>query len=201
MSEQTAWYVLHTKPRRELLVASLLDRQDALALFLPEVKQRQRGELQLAPLFPCYLFVHADLTRLPTTLLTRTPGVIGLVGNEHQPLPVADEVVTHLRKRVAEVNAQGGLILHSFYEGERVRITGGSLQGLDAVFVGPLHPAARVQVLLHFLGRQQQVEVDVDLLEKAPALPSASQLPRPRRTRGQGRRIRQEVMSDAAVLT
>lgn len=192
MSEQTPWYVLHTKPRRELLVASLLDRQEALSLFLPEVKQRLRGELQLAPLFPCYLFVQADLARLPTTLLRHTPGVIGLVGNERQPLPVADEVVAHLRQRVAEVNDQGGLILHSFYEGERVRITAGSLQGLDAVFVGPLHPAARVQVLLHFLGRQQQVEVDVDLLEKAPALRSAEIMPRGRRTRGHGRRIRKE---------
>ena len=192
MAEQTLWYVLHTKPRRELLVASLLDRQEALSLFLPEVKQRLRGELQLAPLFPGYLFVQADLAHLPAHLLTHTPGVIGLVGSERQPLPVADEVIAHLRQRVAEVNLQGGLILHSFHEGERVRITAGSLQGLDAVFVGPLHPATRVQVLLHFLGRQQQVEVDADLLEKAPSLHPAELRPRARRTRGHGRRIRQE---------
>jgi len=51
------------------------------------------------------------------------------------------------------------------------------------VFLGPLTPAARVQVLLQFLGRQQQVEVDVNAIEPSTVLK------RPRRTRGHGRRI------------
>ena len=65
-------------------------------------------------------------------------------------------------------------------EGQTVRILAGPLQGMDAVFVGPLTPAARVQVLLQFLGRQQQVEVDADAVE--PAAP----IKRPRRTRDAG---------------
>ena len=185
----TPWYVIHTHPRRELLVTSLLGRYDELTLFLPEVLQYQRGEKQLAPLFPSYLFVQVDLSSSAAGKLIHTPGVIGLVGSERQPLPVADETIRMLQERIERVNAQGGLSAHSFYPGDPVAIKAGPLQGLEAVFVGPMHPTQRVQVLLYFLGQEQQVEVEANLLEKANPPSQRSAIKQPRRTRGQGRRI------------
>ena len=48
-----------------------------------------------------------------------------------------------------------------------------------------MKPAARVEVLLRFLGQEQHVEVDADALE-----PRQEMVKRPRRTRGGGRKIR-----------
>ncbi len=100
-----------------------------------------------------------------------------------EPVQVPGDQVAQLCGRVETINAAGGLPAHNLHAGQPVQILRAPLQGLDAVFLGPLTPAARVQVLLQFLGRQQQVEVDVNAIEPSTVLK------RPRRTRGHGRRI------------
>lgn len=191
IADTTPWYVLQTRPRRELLVAGQLERHTGLAIFLPEVLQPSARGTGLVPLFPGYLFVQVDLQQRPAGLVIHTPGVIRLVGHGQQPTPVAAEVVQRLQERVHQVNAKGGLPHHSFQPGDPVTFTTGPLHGLDAVFVGPQTPSQRVQVLLYFLGQQQQMEVDVQLLEKTNGpRPQASPARPPRRTRGKGRRIR-----------
>ena len=183
----TPWYVIHTKPRRELLVTSQLEGMEALTVFLPEVIQHGAGGAQPHPLFPSYLFVQVDLQSSAAGKLIHTPGVIGLVGSERQPTPVAAATIQALQERVQQVNAGGGLLPHTFQVGDLVTLKAGPLQGLDAVFVGPLTPSRRVQILLQFLGQQQQVEVDVRLLEKGNQPPQPQAERRPRRSRGQGR--------------
>ena len=183
------WYVLHTKPRRELLVTSQLEHAEALTIFLPEVIQQGPRGVQPLPLFPGYLFVQVDLQSSAAGRLIHTPGVIGLVGSDRQPTPVAAATIQALQARVQQVNRDGGLAIHPFQIGDAVTFKAGPLQGLDAVFVGPLTPSRRVQVLLHFLGQQQQVEVDVRLLEKGNAHAPQPTDHAQRRTRGKGRRI------------
>lgn len=180
------WYVLHTKPRRELLVASQLERAE-VTIFLPEVLQLNSKGCQGVPFFPGYLFVQLDLQSSAAGKLIHTPGVIGLVGSERQPIAVAAAVVAGLQERVAALNAKGGLMPHPFQSGDPVRFTAGPLQGLAAIFVGPLTPTRRVQVLLQFLGQQQQVDVDVQLLEKGPTGQQSPAPHPPRRSRGKGR--------------
>lgn len=180
------WYVIQTRPRRELLVASQLERAD-VTNFLPEVLQQRATGTQPLPLFPGYLFVQVDLRSSAAGRLIHTPGVIRLVGSDRQPTPVAATTVEALQARVAQVNAKGGLAPHNFQVGDALIFTAGPLQGLEAIFIGPLTPSQRVQVLLHFLGQQQQVEVDVRLLEKNsnPRQPQGAHPPR--RSRGKGR--------------
>ena len=147
----------------------------------------------MAPLFPGDLFVQVDLTSSPAGALVHTPGTIGLVGFAGQPTPVADAVVEALQARVAQVNAQGGLAPHPFRAGDPVRFRSGPLQGLDAVFAGPLEPAQRVQVLLTFLGQPQQMAVDVNLLEKGSPPRQPAEVHPPRRSRGRARPIRRRT--------
>ena len=185
-----SWYVMQTKPRRELMVASLLGDRPDMTVFLPEVLQPGGRGAPLTPLFPGYLFVQVDLAHSALSTLNHTPGAVGLVGSQGQPTAVANAVVQGLQERVTQVNAQGGLAVHNFRPGDAVTFTAGPLQGLDAVFNGPLEPTQRVQVLLHFLGQAQEMTVDARLLEKVNRPPPAPAEPRPRRTRGKGRRIR-----------
>jgi transcription antitermination factor NusG len=184
------WYVVHVQAGRELFAAGLLERNLGLDVYYPEVLQPRRGQRQRIALFPGYLFLAADWRHSAPGDVDRTPGVVRLVrGGDATPAAIADTVVDALRTRTAAIDAAGGLPAHPFHPGDRVEITDGPLQGLEAVFLGPLTAAARVQVLLQFLGQEQQVEVPVDLL-----VPRAAPLPtppvhRPRRTRGKGRRV------------
>ncbi len=184
-SDGPAWYVLHARPQRELLVASLVEDRLHLTAYLPEIVRPAGARPAKAPLFPGYLFVYVDLAAVGLTTLNNLPGVIRLVSFGDRPQPVPAQEVARLRQRVAEWNAQGGLPQHSFRPGQEVAITGGPLQGLTAVFAGPLQPAQRVRVLLHFLGALSEVELPLSAIAACPP-PNR----RPRRTRGRGRPIR-----------
>jgi len=183
------WYVVHTKPHAELLAATLLERRFGLEVYLPEVMQQRRGKPHLVTLFPAYLFIDADLALTPPSQVDATPGVVRMVRfGDGTPQPLAAGVVVALRTQVAALNAVGGLVPHPFHPGDVVEITAGPLQGLAAVFVGPMTPAARVQVLLRFLGRDQTVSVAVEHLVPGAGAPPVVEK-RARRTRGRGRWI------------
>jgi transcription antitermination factor NusG len=105
-------------------------------------------------------------------------------GGEAQAIPEA--LVAAIRERVDRLNAEGGLPAHTFQDGDAVLLKSGPLKGLEAVFLGPMTAGGRVKVLLHFLGRLNEVRVDADALE--PAAPQARPAMK-RYTRGRGRRI------------
>jgi transcription antitermination factor NusG len=186
------WYVVHTRIGRELTAATLLEQNLHFDVYLPEVLQRRRGKVQPVPLFPGYLFVRAVENHAALELIDQTPGCGHLVrfgrGQGEGPGTPAElpaGLVARLRRQAEAINDAGGLPVHNLQEGQVVEITSGPLQGFEAVFVGPMKPAARVEVLLRFLGQEQHVEVDADALK-----PRQAMVKRPRRTRGGGRKIR-----------
>jgi len=174
------WYVVFTKPQKELQVASLLEEKQQLTVFLPEVYQKYRGKVQLRPLFPRYLFVQMDLEQIETGTINYTPGVIRLVSSEERPLPLSNEVIEAIRSEVERLNEQGGLPSEQYAEGEIVRLRSGPLAGLEAVFVKHLPARERAIVLLNFLGQANQIEIDISEIEPK----------RRRGTRGRGRKIK-----------
>jgi transcription antitermination factor NusG len=184
------WNVVHVRAGQELVAADLLERHLQLRVYLPEVMQRRHGKLQLSPLFPGYLFVNETGATGGLGDVDKTPGCGRLVrsgdpiAHSGEPVAIDDGVVVHLQQQVAALNAIGGLPVHNLHPGDQVTITGGPMRGLAAIFLGPLTPAARVKVLLHFLGREQQVSVKLGDVEPSPPV-----VQRVRRTRGHGRRI------------
>jgi transcription antitermination factor NusG len=113
-----------------------------------------------------------------------------IVAFDDWPVPLPDEVINLIRHKLDEINAAGGRPMHTFRPGDSVRITGGPLQSMLAIFEGPTTPAERVRVLLTFLGYARSASVPVTDLEKAPSDAEVSVPKRPRRTRGRGRRIK-----------
>jgi transcriptional antiterminator RfaH len=185
------WFVVHVRAGRELATADLMQRNLQLEVFLPEVRQRWRGKMQLGPLFPGYLFVNAGSEEWRLAGVETTPGCGRLVRSGNpltqtgDPVCVDGSILEQLKQHVEELNQVGGLPAHKLHPGDSVEITAGPLRGLIAIFQGPLTPSARVQVLLHFLGREQEVSVALDEVEPygSPAVK------RVRRTRGHGRKI------------
>ncbi len=196
---QSEWYVIHSLPLKERPAAAALHERLGLTVYLPEVPQRFRGVLQPAPLFPRYLFIRANLDQVALSAINATPGVLRLVSFDERPQPVPAAVIRGLYQRVEALNDVGGLPPHTFQPGEAVRLTGGPLCGLEAVFVGPPAPSERVRILLEFMGRLNEVEVEAHLLEptgNSPLAADLSPVPAPkreRRTRGKGRSVRRSV--------
>jgi transcriptional antiterminator RfaH len=184
------WYTLYTKPNVEYQVVTAL-QQRGIQTYLPETKSlKVRQGRGRRPFFPCYLFARVDLEAVGLSRVQWTPGLRRIVAFDNWPVPLPDEVINLIQRKLDGINAVGGWPAHTFQPGDPVRITDGPLQGLLAVFEGPTTPAERVRVLLNILGHASRVHVPVAGLEKAIATAEMPMLKRPRRTRGRGRRIK-----------
>ncbi len=162
------WYLVYTKPKNEEAVATkFLDSGfDALN---PKIKERKhiRGRFQerVSSLFPCYIFVRFDIFK-SYRLVKYTRGVRRVAGTENVPTVVTDEIIESIRARMID-----GIIdikPPEFAPGEEVNITGGRLNGFDAVFEEHLKDSERVMVLLKTMNAR--VVIDGALLKKANGL-------------------------------
>ncbi|CAG0982615.1 MAG: hypothetical protein IAE83_01225 [Anaerolinea sp.] len=162
-----AWYTLRSKPHKEIQVHDQLVNK-GIETYYPffRVKPVNPRSATIRPFFPGYLFVHIDLDETGSSPLLWLPGAIGLVqfGDYAPPLP--DHFIANLRSRIAQIESAGGLKQSALQKGDPVRITGGSLQGYEAVFDSHLSGDERVQVLLNILGRLVSAQVDITKIEK-----------------------------------
>ena len=182
------WYTLHTKPNSEYVVATTLRKRN-LKMYLPEIEvPKTRPGLRKKPCFPGYLFVNLDFEAVDLSNLRWIPGLHQIVAFDDRPVPVPSEIINLIRLKLGEIEATGGGVAHPFKPGDTVRITDGPFRDLLAIFDGPTTATNRVQVLLKILGASR-VRVEVSDLEKVPSSAEVPTTNRPRRTRGQGRRI------------
>jgi transcriptional antiterminator RfaH len=192
ISYMEQWYTLYTKPNAEYQVVTALHKR-GIQTYLPEIEIVKDGRgRDRKPFFPCYLFIKADLRVVGLSRVRWTPGLRRIVAFDDWPVPLSDEVINLIRHKLGEINAAGGQPVHNFRPGDPVRITDGPLQSMLAIFEGPTTPTERVQVLLTFLGHARRASVPVTDLEKAPSGAEVSMPKRPRRTRGRGRRVKND---------
>ncbi len=168
-SDHLAWYAIHCKPHSE---GSVLKQLQAKGLegYLPLWhRPRQTTGVRQAsrPYFPCYLFAHADLDVVGISALQYMPGVRHLVFVGGQPARVPAEAIERIRAELAR-QAEGLADAYgwSLVQGDVVRITGGPLAGLDAVFERSLSATERVRLLVNFLSKGAHVEVERQHIEK-----------------------------------
>ena len=133
---QPQWFAVQTKPRYEKKIHSTL-ASAGIDTFLPLTREVHRWSDRRmtveVPLFPGYLFVH--IIPLPGNRLPvlRTSGVISFVGIRQQGTAIPDDQIEHLRKLIEN---RIGVGPHTFLRvGQRVRIRGGCLEGLEGLLV------------------------------------------------------------------
>ena len=149
------WFALRVKSRAERVVATMA-RYRGFEEFLPVYQSRHqwsdRTKSVEIPLFPGYVF--CKLTperRLP--LLT-IPGALHFVGIGKVPVPIDEDEIAAIRMAV-----ESGLSAEpwEFMEvGQRVRLEGGPLAGLEGILI-----EAR---------KQQRLVVSVTLLKRSVAV-------------------------------
>ena len=165
------WYALQVWSRKENHVSQHL-QGIGYECFLPVYHcQRQWSdrvkELE-QPLFPGYLFCRFDLQhRRP---LVMTPGVIQIVGNGQTPIAVAETEIQRLQ--IAVSSAAPSQPWPYLNVGQRVRVTRGSLHGLDGILIN-FKGSKRVVLSITLLQRSVAVEVDqawISAIEPAEAV-------------------------------
>ncbi len=136
MDEQLVWLAVQTWPRYEKKVATELQRKQ-VEVFLPltdaEHKWSDRRRIVQLPLFPNYIFVRAPETFSSRISVLRTNGVINFVGARNVGTPIPEGEIESVRILLSRGIA---FHAHSFLSvGQRVRIRGGSLDGVAGVLV------------------------------------------------------------------
>jgi len=132
--QEGLWFAVHTRARHEKKVDTLL-RGKNINTFLPVVTKVQRWSDRKKkvefPLFPCYTFVHVPSSAEQFVRVLRTPGIVSIVGSGCEPLPVPKEQITSIRLLLDQDVPYWE---HPFLRaGQRVRIRGGCLDGLEGI--------------------------------------------------------------------
>lgn len=152
--EETSWYAVHTMARHEKRVAAQFEEK-RVQTFLPLLQQihkwsDRRTKVEV-PMFTCYAFVRIAQTTQERLKVLRTPGVLGFVGSERQGTPIPDDQIESLRTAIRE---KIPCFPHAFVTaGKRVRICGGSLDGVEGILVRQ--------------GADQSLIVSVELLQRS----------------------------------
>ena len=133
---ESSWYAVHTMGRHEKRVAAQFEEK-RVCTFLPLLRQihrwSDRRKTVEVPMFSCYAFVRIAQTTEERLKVLQTAGVLGFVGSERQGTPIPDEQIESLR---TTINENIPCFPHAFISaGRRVRIRGGSLDGVEGILV------------------------------------------------------------------
>jgi transcriptional antiterminator RfaH len=155
------WYLIHTKPARELLAEFNLRRQ-GYQVYCPRLLRptRIRGRWvdRVACLFPRYLFLRLAVGRQAMGPVRSTLGVANIVRFGYDYAVVPDAIVENLRAHADSETGLHRLYGRAFEPGSKVRIISGVFEGLEGVFQRESGDE-RVMLLLGLLGRDTPVQL------------------------------------------
>ncbi|MBI4642868.1 MAG: KOW motif-containing protein [Deltaproteobacteria bacterium] len=159
------WYVIQTQSRHEDKVETRLARH-GLETFLPRVtypsRRRDRQVILKAPLFPGYLFLHAELDPVTFHQVIKVDGIIRLLGNG-TPAPLSAEIVASIR---SIVEGERPFYPWRYLEkGKQVRVIDGPLAGAVGTVVGKNEKKRRLVVAVELFKRSVAVELDDEAVE------------------------------------
>jgi transcription antitermination factor NusG len=162
------WYALYLRSRYEKKVYEDLGKKE-VETFLPLIEETHlwsdRKKKVFEPLFRGYVFVKTDLRDKEAILMTN--GVVRFVGINHRPSLIPESQIIWLQRIVSasiDVKREQYLAV-----GERVRVKGGPLMGLEGI-VTRLQGVLRVVVSITAIEQSISVQVPIDLLEVTQTL-------------------------------
>jgi transcription antitermination factor NusG len=154
------WYAIHTRARHEKTVANHLAEKN-VATFLPTVRETHnwsdRKKVVETPLFSCYVFVQSEEWRLLHMKVLSTPGVLRWVGNHGEPAVIPQSEIMTVRNLIEN---GVGAASHPFLKvGQRVRVSSGSLAGVEGVLIKN-DDGKRLVVSIDTIQRSMSVALD-----------------------------------------
>ena len=167
------WYVVHTYSGYENKVKDNLEKAvenngmqnliQEVVVPTEEVVEIRNGKRVTSQhkTFPGYVLVRMIITNESWYVVRNTRGVTGFVGPESKPIPLTAEELDRM------LNCSPNKVEFRIAVGEEVRILSGPLENFTGVVeeIDAMRQKLRVQVKM-FLGREMQIEVDLDQVEK-----------------------------------
>lgn len=156
------WYAIWTRSHSEQMVADQL-LVKGLHIFLPKINVwSRRGGLRHViqiPMFSGYVFLNASVDKKTYIEVIKARGVVRLLGQRWDQLSaISNSEIEWLQK---VVNAGLDVAPHSYLrEGQRVRITGGPLRGVEGLLVENKLQKGILVLSVDLLQRSVAVQID-----------------------------------------
>ena len=130
------WYAIQTRPRHEKKVCAEV-QEKRIESYLPLLTQvhrwSDRNKLVQVPLFPGYVFIHAHLDAWVRLSILRVWGALNFVGAQCEPVAIPDSEIEAVQTLL---RTQISLTPFPFLRvGQRVRVRGGVLDGMEGILV------------------------------------------------------------------
>jgi transcriptional antiterminator RfaH len=160
------WYLLRTKTNAEQQSYDHLERQGYEAYFPRFIKRVRRLDLRcvtVVPLFPGYVFVSVRIGEQVLAPVKSTRGVLNIVRFGEDYAVVPEHVISSIKRRADPRGLHSGP--HTYPRPkDRVRVTQGPFEGVEAIFVRECGEA-RVLVLLDILGQERSMQLPEHVIE------------------------------------
>ena len=169
------WFVIHTYSGHEERVKKnleqrmkLMDAEEEISqVVVPteeevEVRGGQRRTVA-KKILPSYVLIQMKVSDQSWNIVRNTPGVTGFVGSGNKPIPLREEEVDQIMKRMT---AESPRIKIGFKQGQSVRVTDGPFIDFVGVVDEISEGKGKVKVLLTLFGRETPVELDFLQVEK-----------------------------------
>lgn len=133
---ELSWFAIQTRSRHEKMVERQLQGQ-AIEVFYPVISQihrwSDRKKVVECPLFAGYAFVRIAPSAEERVRVLKIHGVVQFVGGHGQGTPIPAEQMEAVQNVVA---SNMPFTKHAFLKvGQRVRVRGGSLDGIEGILV------------------------------------------------------------------
>jgi transcriptional antiterminator NusG len=159
-ASQPAWYAIQTRARHEKRIGNELQDRGIHA-FVPTLRQSHRWSDRTkvvdVPLFSCYVFVNLVASSEQRLDVLKTAGVLSFVRVSGAPAPIPDSQIESIQTVLANklpISTCGFIQI-----GQRVRIRGGSLEGVEGILTAS-KGGQKLVISLELL--QQSVEISVE---------------------------------------
>jgi len=162
--ESSDWWALYTRHQHEKTVAEMLSAK-GFEVFLPLYESlrrwKDRSKMLTLPLFPCYVFVRGGLDR--RLQVVTTPGIHMILCRGERVAMIPQAEIEAIQKAV-----EGSFRMepHPFLKcGERVRVTRGSLLGVEGILIRKKN---LYRLVLSVDMMAQSVAVEIDAMDVEP---------------------------------
>ena len=158
------WYAVQTKPRQESK-AELNLKNQGYQTYLPKIRHRKRRHdhwtYVTEPLFPRYLFIHADPAQQGLAPVRSTFGVSKLVRFGQLLQPVPDSVIHYLQQLESMETGAREDTSCPHTPGDTVEVLEGPFAGLKGIYQMQ-NGDNRALLLIELLGRSNKISVEMD---------------------------------------
>jgi transcription antitermination factor NusG len=154
------WFALSTMSRHERLAAHQIQSR-GVQTFLPMTTEihrwSDRKKKVEVPIFPGYLFIRAEMCPEVRRAVLFARGIVSFVGIAGQPIPIPEHEISALQRLL---QAETFCSPHAFLKvGQRVRIHGGSLDGIEGI-LSRVEGSDRVVISVENIQRSVAIRVD-----------------------------------------